>query len=90
MKIRGYYYKRSTDLSAYLFLYRGGPVMSQENSNDSTVQVQGTGGILGAIERIGNRIPDITIAVYCSLCYYLCRIGFILTNSFRIHSSYNR
>lgn len=71
MKIRDYYYKRSTDLSAYLFLYRGGPVMSQENSNDSTVQVQGTGGILGAIERIGNRIPDITmlfIAAFVITC----------------------
>ena len=71
MKIRDYYYKRSTDLSAHLFLYRGGPVMSQENSNDSTVQVQGTGGILGAIERIGNRIPDITmlfIAAFVITC----------------------
>ena len=45
--------------------------MSQENSNDSTVQVQGTGGILGAIERIGNRIPDITmlfIAAFVITC----------------------
>ena len=44
--------------------------MSQENSNDSTVQVQGTGGILGAIERIGNRIPDITMLFIAAFVSY--------------------
>lgn len=48
---------------------------------------QQVGGILGFIERIGNKIPDITILFISAFNFGLCSVGSFSADTFQLCAS---